>query len=138
MFGKTLLAVDGLPRSGAALKAAAELATLSGGEVRMLHVREFRFAGHTGDAELEAAEKAQAIGEDALRALREAGAKASGTVRGSRSGHEAKEILDEAVAAGSETIVMGSHGHGELEGILLGSTAQKVLDLGTLPVLLVR
>lgn len=138
MFEKILLAVDGSRPSGAALKAAAELAKLSGGEVRVLHVREFGFAGHTGDAELEGAERAQATVEDALRALREAGAKASGTVRGSRRGNEAREILEEAVAAGSKTIVMGSRGHGELEGIVLGSTAQKVLHLGTLPLLLVR
>ncbi len=138
MFEKILLAVDGSSHSSGALKAATELARIADGEVRVVHVREFGFGGRTGDVELEGSEAAHQIVDDALGALREAGVRASGTVRGARHGHEAREILDEAIAAGSQTIVMGSRGHGELEGILVGSTAQKVLHLGTFPVLVVR
>jgi nucleotide-binding universal stress UspA family protein len=52
-------------------------------------------------------------------------------------GSPAEAIIDVAEARHSDLIVLGSNGHGKL-GALLGSQSQKVLNLATCPVLLVR
>ena len=48
------------------------------------------------------------------------------------------EILAEAEESGASVIVMGSRGVSDLTGLLVGSTAHKVLHLGRLPVLVIR
>jgi len=53
-------------------------------------------------------------------------------------GHPAETIAARAAAAGSELIVMGSHGHSALGGAVLGSVASGVLARCKVPVLLVR
>jgi nucleotide-binding universal stress UspA family protein len=50
----------------------------------------------------------------------------------------AREIADSAREHDAGTIVMGSKGHGDLAGLLLGSTAHKVIHLTDRPVLVVR
>ena len=47
-------------------------------------------------------------------------------------------IIEAAQAKGCDLIVMGSHGHGGLAGMLMGSTAKKVLQQSKIPVLIVR
>jgi nucleotide-binding universal stress UspA family protein len=47
------------------------------------------------------------------------------------------EILDEAIAVQAELIVMGSHRHGMLHHLLLGSVSGGVLKRATCPVLVV-
>ena len=67
-----------------------------------------------------------------------AGVNATGTVRCSASAFVALEILEEAENCGASVIVMGCRGISDLTGLLVGSTAHKVLHLGRLPVLLIR
>ena len=43
-----------------------------------------------------------------------------------------------AAAQGCDLIVMASHGHGGIRGLLLGSETQKVLTHSHLPILVVR
>jgi nucleotide-binding universal stress UspA family protein len=47
-------------------------------------------------------------------------------------------ILDEARRSGADAIVMGSHGHSSVGELFLGSTAHRVVQRATVPVLLVR
>jgi nucleotide-binding universal stress UspA family protein len=54
------------------------------------------------------------------------------------SGKPADAILQEARRIGADVIVMGSHGHTTVGDVLLGSTAHRVLQKSTVPVLLVR
>jgi nucleotide-binding universal stress UspA family protein len=56
----------------------------------------------------------------------------------SRVGPAAETIVAQAAKAGSDLIVMGSHGHGALARLVLGSVAAKVLAETKVPVLLVR
>jgi nucleotide-binding universal stress UspA family protein len=67
-----------------------------------------------------------------------AGVKATGIVRSSLTAFVALEILKEAEECGASVIVMGCRGVSDLTGLIVGSTAHKVLHLGELPVLLVR
>jgi nucleotide-binding universal stress UspA family protein len=138
MFEVLLLALDESETGKKACEAAAQLATLSGGEVRVLHVHEYGFAGRAGQVQEEDRSDAQAIVDGAVTSLVGAGIRASGVVRGALFGHGAAEILDEAASVGATTIVMGSRGLNDLEGLVLGSTTHKVLHLGHLPILVVR
>ena len=77
--------------------------------------------------------------ELALRPVREAFA-ANGTQAeySWEIGHPAEAIADKATREGFDLVVMGSHGHGALANVVLGSVATKVLAKCKVPVLLVR
>ncbi len=53
-------------------------------------------------------------------------------------GHAADLIADTAAKGKFDLVVMGSHGHGSLKNLVLGSVATKVLANCGTPVLLVR
>jgi nucleotide-binding universal stress UspA family protein len=56
---------------------------------------------------------------------------------GSTEGNPGDEIIDYATKIGADLIVMGTHGRGGLERVLLGSVAEKVLRGSSCPVLVV-
>jgi K+-sensing histidine kinase KdpD len=56
----------------------------------------------------------------------------------SRKAVPAAAILEHARELGATLIVVGSHGHSPLGGLLLGSVAHKLTQLSTCPVLVVR
>jgi nucleotide-binding universal stress UspA family protein len=53
-------------------------------------------------------------------------------------GHAAGEIVADTIELGCGVIVMGSRGRSDLAGLVLGSTAHKVIHLADRPVLIVR
>lgn len=55
-----------------------------------------------------------------------------------RKGHVVQEILAHAKASRADLVVIGSHGRGGVQRLVLGSVAEKVLRLATCPVLTVR
>ena len=55
-----------------------------------------------------------------------------------RKGHVVQEILAQAKASRADLVVIGSHGRGGVQRLVLGSVAEKVLRLATCPVLTVR
>ncbi|MEO8520863.1 MAG: universal stress protein [Acidobacteriota bacterium] len=55
-----------------------------------------------------------------------------------RRGQVVQEILAQAKASRSDLVVIGSHGRGGVQRLVLGSVAEKVLRLATCPVLTVR
>jgi nucleotide-binding universal stress UspA family protein len=55
-----------------------------------------------------------------------------------RKGNVVQEILAQANTSRADLVVMGSHGHGGVQGAVLGSVAESVLRLATCPVLTVR
>jgi len=138
MFEHILTALDGSQHDTKTLAATKELAKLSGAQVRVLHVREGHFIGRAGIVPSEEHDHAAGIVHQAGAALGAVGVKATGTVRTSLSGLVVAEILEEAEESGASVIVMGSRGVSDLTGLLVGSTAHKVIHLGRLPVLVVR
>jgi nucleotide-binding universal stress UspA family protein len=138
MFGKVLVALDSSQHRSKTLRAATELAKVSESEVEVLHVRESHFIGRAGAIPDEEQAEASKVVNEAVEALTKEGVKATGKVRGALHGRVATEILDEARESEAAIIVMGSHGAGELEGLLLGSTTHKILHLAKLPVLVAR
>ncbi|HEY1323277.1 MAG TPA: universal stress protein [Streptosporangiaceae bacterium] len=139
MYDKILVAVDHSEISDRALDAARDLALLSKGEVWVLHMREREVAVKTGvslsDESMDEARAAVAAAVDKLTA---AGVKAYGDVGTTLFGYAARNIVDDAKEHDVDVIVMGSRGRGDLAGLILGSTAHKVIHLADRPVLIVR
>ena len=77
--------------------------------------------------------------EQVLRPIRERLAGSRAEVEYSHAiGHPAEAISLEAEAVKADLIVMGSHGHGALANLVLGSVATGVLARCKVPVLLIR
>lgn len=137
MYEKMLAAVDESEIADRVLEATRELASLSGGEVWVIHVRE-REPSKFMTSSAESSEEAHATVNAAVEKLASAGVKAHGQVAHAIYGYAAREIVKYAQENGIDLIVMGSRGHGDLAGLLVGSTAHKVIHLADRPVLVVR
>ena len=140
MYDNILLAIDDSEQSGRAVQAAAQLAKLSGGTVTVFHVREHQdVIGKSGGSfDIEYQEEADALVQKAAAVLEEVGVKSTSRVIHAPLGHVAKEVIKAASEAGSDTIVMGSHGRTAAAAAMLGSNAYKVLHLTDRPVLVIR
>lgn len=140
---EVLIAVDGSEPSSRAIKAMGKLAHESARlDVILLHVRgcvslvkgELAL-GLEDDSSSARSNQVRMVGQASAQALRD-GLNVHAVQ--AASGMAAQEIARAASAAGVGSIVMGAHG-GKCNGYyLLGSVAQKVLQLATVPVILVR
>jgi nucleotide-binding universal stress UspA family protein len=139
MYEKLLVAVDHSKATEHVLTAARDLALLSKGEVWVVHLREREYAPKAGLVPAaETADDAHAQVDAAIEELAQAGITVHGMVRDTLFGYAAREIIQEAKNVDADVIVMGSRGRGDLAGLLLGSTAHKVIHLADRPVLVVR
>jgi nucleotide-binding universal stress UspA family protein len=137
MYEKILAAIDESDVADRVLAAASELASLSHGEICVLHLRE-REMSKFGVPPMETTGEAHDVVDVAVQKITGSGITAVGVVRDSVFGYAAREIISEADAQHSGVIVMGSRGRGDLAGLLVGSTAHKVIHLADRPVLVVR
>ena len=138
MYERVLVAVDHSEVAQRALAAARDLALLSKGEVWVLHLREREVIAQMGDVPSESAADAGSPVSAAVEELTKAGVTAHGEVRNTTYGHAAREILADAKEHDVGVIVMGTRGRSELAGLVVGSTAHKVIHLADRPVLVVR
>ena len=138
MYERVLVAIDHSEVAQRALTAAKDLALLSKGEVWVLHLREKEVIAQMGDVPSESEADAESPISAAVEALTKAGVTAHGEVRDTTFGHAAREIMDDAKEHDVGVIVMGTRGRSDLGGLLLGSTAHKVIHLADRPVLVVR
>jgi nucleotide-binding universal stress UspA family protein len=138
MYGRILMAVDHSDVTERVIKAARELASLSNGEVWVLHLRESEVMGRAGYVPIESGVEAQSLVEHAAKELHDAGVKAHYEVRNTICGQAGRDIVDAARDHDAGVIVMGSRGHSGMTGVVLGSTAHKVIHLFDRPVLVIR
>lgn len=138
MYERILVAIDHSPATERVLAAARDLAGLSQGQVWVVHVREHQAAGRAGVMASETIDEAHLAADAAVAELVAAGVKAQADIRYAFTGHAASEIADSARAHDAGVIIMGSRGRGDLAGLVLGSTAHKVIHLADRPVLVVR
>ena len=140
---KLLVATDGSKNSLRAVKYAASLIaqTTDGGSITLISVHDdvalrhaTRFVGKQAvdDYLRDLSEKDLA---DARKALDKAGIKHDMIIR---TGHVASEIANAAAKGKYEMIVLGSKGRSALKDLVIGSIAQRVSELATVPVLLVK
>lgn len=137
MYDRLLVAVDHSEVSGRVIAAAKDMASLSKGKVWVLHIREREF-GRLGLTPSEPDEEAHQAVREGVGALIQAGIDAQGEVREAVFGQAAREIVKDAQEHDAGIIIMGSRGRSDLAGIVLGSTAHKVIHLADRPVLVVR
>lgn len=150
MLKRVLIPTDGSETAGKALHFASQLLERSGCRIVLLSVVEEPVYStlwsdgliapevvvpppHVLREKLE--EQASSVLEEAARHLREAGIDAEIKVR---FGHPAGEILQELEEEDYDLVVVGSHGHGPLRGLLLGSVSNRVAQHAPCPVLIVR
>jgi nucleotide-binding universal stress UspA family protein len=138
MYEKLLVAIDHSKHTERVLSAARDLASLSHGEVWVLHLREREVMPRTGLVDTESTDEAEAEIGAAVEEFTKAGIKAHGVVRTTIYGYAAREIVEDAKSLDVSVIIMGTRGRGDLAGLVLGSTAHKVIHLADRPVLVVR
>jgi nucleotide-binding universal stress UspA family protein len=137
MFERIVVAIDESDVAERVIAAAQELATLSGAEVWVIHVIE-REVSKFAVSSAETTEDAQTLVDAAVQKLASADIAVHGEIGHAVYGYAASEIISLARAHDAGVIVMGSRGRGDLAGLLVGSTAHKVIHLSDRPVVVVR
>jgi nucleotide-binding universal stress UspA family protein len=139
-FNKILVAVDDSEFAARAADVAIELAKGLNCAIGFMHV--FDPSVGPGTSWGVPADRLDEMNEHAARYLiarfRE---KADGKLSVSEfvsSGKPASKIIESAKHWAADLIVMGSHGRGKIQGLLLGSVSQEVLHHAPCPVLVVR
>jgi nucleotide-binding universal stress UspA family protein len=139
---KILVPIDGSKYSEAAVSFIASRATLIGSdpEVELLNVqlplppRALRAVGRAVAKEYHEAE-AQKVLKPAAAALKKAGLEVSTRMM---VGNVAESIAARADKFDADLILIGSHGHGALAGLVVGSTVSGVLARSKRPMLVLR
>jgi nucleotide-binding universal stress UspA family protein len=143
--GELLVCVDFSETTDRVLAAAARLAGSTGLTARVVHIAaaEAELAGYDKEA-FESATPDKRAGQlrdehgtlaDLTGRLAQAGCPVADPVL--VMGHTADEILRLAGDDDAELIVVGSHGHGGLHHLLVGSTTDALLRRATVPVVVV-
>jgi nucleotide-binding universal stress UspA family protein len=140
MFSKILVGLDGSEASRHALLQAIELAALTGGDVTALSVEEKlpAYAATVGELDEEKAFKNEYFLK-ILAEARELAERQHVTFEGRIvAGHAADQLVRVARAGPHDLLVIGHAGHSRLHGLLLGSTADRVVEHAPCPVLVTR
>jgi nucleotide-binding universal stress UspA family protein len=140
---KLLIAVDGSDHALRAVETVAKLAHQTPGlQAWLLNVRDAPvYYGELPPFDYEAIERVQLQRQQELLDMALAHARRLGLEPAaieSAQGEPAAEIVRAAQAHAVDQIVMGTHGRGPLGSLFIGSVAQRVVHLASVPVLLVK
>lgn len=139
MFTEILVAVDGSDHANRALDLARELAVKYNARLRVMHayppVSDLLGYGELEGIIAERSRLGQAILDAALERLQGSGLDIRTELM---AGPEAEAILSVAQTRECDLIVLGRRGRSQLQGLLLGSVSQKVIQHAHCPVLVVR
>lgn len=144
MYTNLLIASDGSELAGKAVTHGLKLAKALGAKVTAVIVSDPWTAFNAGDTTLFPIEEYERACEDAaLKILGDIAerAKAEGVACATRHIKDqfpAEGILEAAKSAGSDLIVMASHGRRGVSRLLLGSQANRVVTHSEIPVLICR
>jgi nucleotide-binding universal stress UspA family protein len=141
MYERILVPTDGSAGVERAIEQAAELAVVHGAEVHSVYVlNTANFASLPMETSWEGvSDMLREDGEEALERVRNIVRGYDVPVRTHLiEGSPSREIVDFAVEEGCDLIVMGTHGRGGIDRLLLGSVAERVVRGSPVPVLTVR
>jgi nucleotide-binding universal stress UspA family protein len=144
MYGNILVPVDGSETSACGLNEAIKIATKLGSRIRLVHiVNELVFAG--GDAGMYASDLIASLRNGGKLLLVQAAAKVrrqsvetDSVMIESMGAFAADLIVEQARLWPADLIVMGTHGRRGLVRVAMGSDAECVVRVASVPVLLVR
>ena len=131
LYRRILLPLDGSAVDQPVLEHVRQLALAFHCEVVLLRVAHF----HTRDTMTHEVEDARAVLDRVAPSIANQGFPVR-TVVG--RGEPADDIVEQAEALGCDLIAMGTHGHGTLKRVVLGSVAEKVRHATDVPLLLVK
>ncbi len=146
MFDRILVPIDGSSTSGKALVQAIALAGMTHGRIRLVHVIGDVLTALGGDAAMVCSDEIYASVTAAGKRLLAEGAASVETARISvdtvlcepSAARLSDEIEEAAKSWGANLIVIGSHGRRGVHRLLLGSDAEQIMRVASVPVLLVR
>jgi nucleotide-binding universal stress UspA family protein len=139
MYGTLLLATDGSEDADAAVDHAVGLAAATGAELRIVSVVETRTAYDNAIIDPEEVREnlrsdAAAAVEDAADAAEAAGVECHTAVL---EGPPPERILEHAAEIGADAVVAGSTGRSGFKRLVLGGTAEHLLEASPVPVIVV-
>ena len=138
MFKKILWATDGSDNADKALAVAKSLASQEGAELTIVHVvQKIATSGDAALAWYADEEKVEAKVRRIASELSEEGLNPSLKIVTHVGPQPAHQIADLAREADADLIVVGTHGHSAISGLLLGSVTQRLLHVAPCPVLVV-
>jgi len=140
-YERILVPTDGSDATREAVQQAVDLAAEHGATIHALYVvNSASFAGLPMDSSWE--NVSAMLSEEGTTALDDVTAIAEGqgvdVERELSDGNPAREIVRYAEDENCDLVVMGTHGRGEIDRLLLGSVAEKVVRSSSVPVLTVR
>lgn len=147
MYSRILAAIDGGQSSARAFTHAIALSKALGAELRALHVADMGWLPLGPELAIETQRLATARRAEGARALSSAleEARAAGIASttslvetGAPGQRVASQIVQAAQAWPADLLVLGTHGRGGAERLMLGSVAEGVARRSTVPVLLVH
>ncbi len=137
-----LVGVDGSPEAEAAVRKACELAKAFGAKLLLVYVAPQHlpraaeaYAAEVGGADMIEHDYVPALLFQAELGCRNAGVEAETTCR---TGPVAETLADLAEAEGFDLVVVGHRGRGAVRRVLLGSVADRLVQICPRPVLVVR
>ncbi len=146
MYERILVPVDGSPTSNRGLDEAMKLAKLTGAQLKLIHVVDELafvsgldiFAGYSVDLIGLLKAGGKKILDDATAHAKAGGVDAEVVMLDNFGGRVSDLVVDEAARWRADLIVIGTHGRRGIKRLALGSDAEQIMRMATVPVLLVR
>ena len=146
MYQRILVPVDGSATAAKGLDEAIRLAKITGASLELVNVVDEMslalgieaYTAYSQDVIAKLRDGAREILEKAQQQAAAADVGADTKIIETFGARVADLIVDEAVAAKADLIVIGTHGRRGVGRLFLGSDAQQILRLAPVPVLLVR
>ena len=141
LYDRILVPTDGSDEGRLAVQHAIELAVVHEATLHTVYVvNTARYAGLPMESSWEGVDELlRSDAEDAVESVREIAANAGLAVESAViDGSPSKQIVRYAEETDCDLIVMGTHGRGGIDRLLLGSVTEKVVRSANVPVLTVR
>ena len=146
MYQRILVPIDGSTTSNKGLDEAIQLARLTGAKLRLVHIVDtLSFATgfepytvYAGDVIPRMKEAGQQILDEGQRRVAEQGVAVDTLLFDSLANRVSDTVIEQAKAWDADLIVLGTHGRRGVGRFLLGSDAEQIARMASIPVLLVR